>query len=67
MLQRLTDLNIVIFANINLPRRYWAKFSEWKPQWLLDERNAEIRRILINRVGYEKNCIDLPCKLELAS
>jgi leucine-rich repeat protein SHOC2 len=59
MLQKLPNLNIVIFANINLPRRYWTKFSEWKPQWLLDERNTEIRRILIERVGYEKICEEL--------
>ena len=59
MLRSLSDLGIVIFANMNLPRRYWMKFSEWKPLWLLDEDNAEIRRILIERVGYEKICTEL--------
>jgi leucine-rich repeat protein SHOC2 len=59
MLQNLVNLNIVVFANTNLPRQYWTKFSEWKSHWLLSEENAEIRRILIERVGYEKICVDL--------
>jgi leucine-rich repeat protein SHOC2 len=59
MLQGLANLKVVVFANVNLPRQYWTKFSEWKPQWLLSEDNAEIRRILIERVGYEKICADL--------
>jgi leucine-rich repeat protein SHOC2 len=59
MLQNLINLNIVVFANTNLPRQYWTKFSEWKSHWLLSEDNAEIRRILIERVGYEKICADL--------
>jgi leucine-rich repeat protein SHOC2 len=42
-----------------LPRRYWTKLSDWKPEWLLDENNAEIRRILVERVGYEQICSDL--------
>jgi leucine-rich repeat protein SHOC2 len=30
--------------------------SDWKPEWLLDEENAEVRRVLINWIGYEKIC-----------
>jgi leucine-rich repeat protein SHOC2 len=41
---------------LDLPRRYWTKLSEWKPEWLLDEDNVEIRRALIEQVGYEKIC-----------
>ncbi|WP_310481392.1 hypothetical protein [Chamaesiphon sp. VAR_48_metabat_403] len=40
----------------NIPRRYWTGFSEWKAEWLLDEHNVEIRRRLIDRLGYEKIC-----------
>jgi leucine-rich repeat protein SHOC2 len=43
----------------DLPRRYWTKFSNWEPEWLLDENNAEIRQILIAQVGYEKICEEL--------
>jgi leucine-rich repeat protein SHOC2 len=45
--------------DIKLPREYWTKFSSWKPEWLLQEDNSEIRRILIEQVGYEKICQDL--------
>jgi leucine-rich repeat protein SHOC2 len=56
MLQGLSQLKQVRFLNIDLPPRYWTKFSEWEPKWLLDEGNTEIRRILIEQVGYEKIC-----------
>jgi leucine-rich repeat protein SHOC2 len=59
ILQTLPQLSIVRFLGRSLPRRYWTKFSEWKPEWLLDEENSEIRRVLIDRVGYEKICEEL--------
>jgi leucine-rich repeat protein SHOC2 len=59
MLQDLSKLETVRFARMNLPRQYWTKFSDWQPQWLLTEGNTEIRRILIEQVGYEKICEDL--------
>ena len=54
MLKAMPSLNIVVFANMYLPRRYWMRFSDWEPQWLIDEKNAEIRRILVEQVGYER-------------
>jgi leucine-rich repeat protein SHOC2 len=58
-LQSLPNLEAVEFFVIGLPRRYWTTFSEWKPNWILDENNAEIRRILIKHLGYEKICQEL--------
>jgi leucine-rich repeat protein SHOC2 len=61
-LQGLSCSTSVYFIDSNffvLPRRYWTKFSNWQPEWLLDEDNSEIRRILIEQVGYEKICQDL--------
>jgi Leucine-rich repeat (LRR) protein len=61
-LQGLTCSTSVYFIDSNffaLPRRYWTKFSNWKPEWLLNEDNSEIRRILIEQVGYEKIYQDL--------
>jgi leucine-rich repeat protein SHOC2 len=56
-LQRLNQKNLQLRCfNLNLPRRYWTKFSDWQPEWLLDEDNAEIRQVLIQQVGYEKIC-----------
>ena len=48
------DLMVVRFFDVDLPKRYWTKLSEWKPEWLLDEDNAEVRRVLIEQLGYEK-------------
>ncbi|OKH39788.1 hypothetical protein NIES2119_05140 [[Phormidium ambiguum] IAM M-71] len=36
---------------INLPRRYWTHFSQWKAEWLLTEDNVEVRRVLIQQIG----------------
>jgi leucine-rich repeat protein SHOC2 len=55
-LQNLSQLKAIKFFNIELPRRYWTKFSQWNPEWLLDERNAEIRCTLVEQVGYEEIC-----------
>jgi leucine-rich repeat protein SHOC2 len=59
ILKQLPRLNLVEFFGVNLPRRYWTKLSEWKAEWLLDEMNVEIRRRLIEQLGYEKICDEL--------
>ena len=55
VLQKFTQSNLsVYFQDVELPRRYWTKLSDWQPEWLLDEDNAEVRRVLIEQLGYEK-------------
>ena len=54
MLPRLSSCLVVWFMNADLPRQYWTKFSDWKPEWLLFELNVEIARLLVEHVGYEK-------------
>jgi leucine-rich repeat protein SHOC2 len=44
---------------VHLPPRYWTKFSEWKSEWLLDEENAEIRKVIIEQIGYDRICQEL--------
>ncbi len=56
ILTKIKSLEKVAFGSIYLPRRYWTKLSEWKPEWLLDENNTEIRRMLTEKIGYEKIC-----------
>jgi leucine-rich repeat protein SHOC2 len=56
ILNELPNLNSVNFLGSDMPRHYWTKLNEWKPEWLLDENNAEIRRRIIEQVGYEKIC-----------
>ena len=58
-LQELPNLKTLGFLNIALPRRYWTKLSDWKPEWLLDEDNSAIRHILIEQIGYEKICQEI--------
>jgi leucine-rich repeat protein SHOC2 len=60
ILRCLPQLESVYFFNyLYLPNRYWTKLSEYKPEWLLDEENAEIRRLLIQICGYERICQEL--------
>ena len=46
----------VYFLGVELPRCYWTKLDNWQPEWLLDEDNAEIRRLLIQQLGYDRIC-----------
>jgi leucine-rich repeat protein SHOC2 len=59
VLKHLPDLKMVYFLNVFLSRRYFTKFSDWKAEWLLDEDNAEVRRVLIEQLGYERICKEL--------
>jgi leucine-rich repeat protein SHOC2 len=59
ILQSLPQLDTVWFLDVDLPRRYWTKLSEWKPEWLLDEDNVEIRRSIIQTCGYDRICQQL--------
>jgi leucine-rich repeat protein SHOC2 len=59
ILNSLDKLRDVYFLGANLPRQYWMNFNEWNPQWLLYEDNVEIKRVLIQQVGYEKICREL--------
>lgn len=59
ILQALPQLICVEFLGVYPPRRYWTKLSEWNPKWLLDEENAEIRRVLIQQIGYDRICQEL--------
>ena len=52
-LQRLPNVADVYFLGIRLPRRYWIKLSDWSYEWLLDEDNVEVRRVLIEQLGYQ--------------
>ena len=58
-IQSLANLETFRFFGVELPHRYWTKFSDWEPMWLLEEDNAEIRRVLIKYLGYEKICQEL--------
>jgi hypothetical protein len=59
-LQNLSELTeLFVLDDLQLPSRYLTKLLDWQSEWLLDEQNAEIRRVLIQQIGYEKICQDL--------
>lgn len=48
---------------VRLPEKYGEKkYSEWESSWLLEEKNAELRRVLIQQIGYEKMFQQLQAK-----
>ncbi len=48
------------YHGVTLPEEYGKLHpSHWQPQWLLKEDNAELRRILIERIGYSRICQEL--------
>jgi len=43
-----------------LPEKYGQIHPDlWQAQWLLEERNAELKRILIQKIGYDRICQQL--------
>ena len=48
------------FQGVTLPPKYGAVHPNlWKSHWILQEPNAELRRILILGIGYSRICQDL--------
>lgn len=53
-------LGVYAAGGVILPEKY-GKYppQQWQPQWLLDEPNSEIRRVLIQGIGYGRLCLEL--------
>lgn len=48
------------YHGTTLPEKYGEILAtQWKSQWLLEETNAELRRVLIQGIGYERICQEL--------
>ncbi|GBE93964.1 leucine-rich repeat-containing protein [Nostoc cycadae WK-1] len=48
------------YNGVTLPEKYGKIHpQEWQAQWLLTETNAELRRVLIQGIGYSRICQDL--------
>jgi leucine-rich repeat protein SHOC2 len=63
VLQKLPSLKEVRFLGVNLPRRYWDNLSDWRPEWLLDDENADVRRVLVAQVRHQSICDRLEATL----
>ena len=54
---------VYAYHGVKLPYMYGSvKQNQWKPEWILTEGNAELRRVLIQNIGYAKMCKDLEAK-----
>ncbi|HBE31450.1 MAG TPA: hypothetical protein DD990_08970, partial [Cyanobacteria bacterium UBA11368] len=58
-LQSLDQLDSVSIYGVDLPKKYFCPQHQWQAQWLLDENNAEVRRLLIQTIGYDRICREL--------
>jgi Leucine Rich repeats (2 copies) len=58
-LQSIGNLSYVFVYGVELPKKYFLPQHEWLSQWVLEESNAEIRRLLIQVIGYDRICQEL--------
>ncbi|MEG3898624.1 leucine-rich repeat domain-containing protein [Microcoleus sp. SVA1_B6] len=48
------------YHGVRLPEEYGKVHpNQWQSQWLLTEENAELRRVLIEGIGYDRICQEL--------
>ena len=48
------------YHGVTLPEKYGKIYpQQWQSQWLLREENAELRRVLIQGIGYARICQEL--------
>ncbi|MBW4622339.1 MAG: hypothetical protein KME17_23665 [Cyanosarcina radialis HA8281-LM2] len=52
---------VYVYRGTRLPQKYGAlPPTQWRSQWILEETNPELKRILIQEIGYSKICQELP-------
>ena len=52
--------NFYCYHGVRLPEKYGKVHPDlWKAEWLLAEDNAELRRVLIQGIGYDRICQEL--------
>ena len=52
--------NLYAYHGVRLPEVYGkSNPQEWRSKWILTTENAELRRVLIQEIGYERICQDL--------
>jgi internalin A len=54
---------IYFYHGVRLPEEYGQLHpNQWQSQWILAEENAEVRRVLIEGIGYDRLCQELSAK-----
>jgi internalin A len=52
--------SVYAYHGVRLPEKYGKVHpNQWQSQWLVSEENAELRRVLIQGIGYERICQEL--------
>ncbi|MBD2002677.1 MULTISPECIES: DUF6745 domain-containing protein [Cyanophyceae] len=52
--------SVYAYHGVELPEKYGVLHpNQWHAQWLLEEDNAELRRVLIQGIGYSRICQEL--------
>lgn len=50
-----SKIKLYHYRNIQIPERMGSVMrDEWQPEWILDEKNSEARRLLIESIGTQK-------------
>ena len=52
--------SVYAYHGVRLPEKYEKHPHQWQAKWLLAEKSAEIRRVLIQGIGYDKICQEFP-------
>ncbi|AFZ36088.1 leucine-rich repeat-containing protein [Stanieria cyanosphaera PCC 7437] len=48
------------YHGVELPTKYGQlSYHQWRSQWILEETNSELRRILLQEIGYGRLCEEL--------
>jgi hypothetical protein len=52
------------YHGVSLPKKYGQLPStQWQSRWLLEEKNVEVRQVLIQQIGYTRICRELQTQL----
>ena len=52
--------SVYAYHGVRLPEKYGKVHpNQWQARWLLEEENAELRRVLIQGIGYARICQEL--------
>ncbi len=59
-IQYADGFSVYAYHGVTLPEKYGKLHpNQWQAQWLLEEKNAELRRVLMQGIGYSRICQEL--------
>ncbi|HEY9847999.1 MAG TPA: hypothetical protein V6D28_00960 [Leptolyngbyaceae cyanobacterium] len=59
-IQYADGFSVYAYHGVSLPEKYGKLApNQWQAEWLLEEKNAELRRVLMQGIGYSRICQEL--------